>query len=116
MEVGTKVFADFGRYSVIDVRQGTVERITPSGQVVINFAGHIYKFRDGRQITSDPWHKIHILDEKEAHELLVEQIDKQARRKIRGALDAIKASAPKAEILTALATVQKLVESLADDC
>ena len=115
MEVGTKVFADFGRYSRIEVRQGTVERITPSGQVVINFAGHLYKFRDGQQITSDPWHKARILDEKNARELRELQLDKQTRRKIRDALVAIKVSASRSEILTALADVQKLAESLADD-
>ena len=67
IKIGAKVFADFTKYSTVDVRQGTVERITPTGIAVINFEGQIYKFRDGIQVTSDRYHKARILYEKIAH-------------------------------------------------
>lgn len=115
MEVGQTVFADFGKYSTANVRKGVVERITPSGQIVIKFGDNSYKFRDGRQITSDAWHKARIVDAEEASDLLKEQNDRLLRRKIKSALNDISISGEKSEILASLWSVVKLAEQLPDD-
>lgn len=41
--VGDTVYADFGRYGLYDVREGKVIRITPTGQVVVDFGDFDWK-------------------------------------------------------------------------
>jgi hypothetical protein len=112
MQIGQEVFVDFSRFSSIDVRKGTVKRITPSGQAVIDFGNYEYKFRDGLRITSDKWHKARIIDAETASAYLEEQHDRQSRKKMRNALDDIKLSGPKDDIIAALQDVLKIAEGL----
>lgn len=37
MNVGDTVYADYGRYGYFDVRKGVVVKVTPSGQVSVDF-------------------------------------------------------------------------------
>ena len=48
MEIGSTVYAEFGKYSTIDVRKGTVVKVSPSGQISADFGRTNYG--DGSKI------------------------------------------------------------------
>lgn len=62
--VGDTVYGSFGRYGTTDVRIGTVAKVTPTGQITVEFNGRTapMRFKDGSEIGGDKWHSALIID------------------------------------------------------
>lgn len=86
LKVGDTVYGDFGRYGRVDVREGVVTKVTPSGRVNAHFGQHydgngepiIYQFKGGRQIGGDRWHSYRLIDQAEYERLLATMREQQA--------------------------------------
>lgn len=103
-EVGDTVYADFSRFGGVDVRAGTVHKITPTGQVCISFGGaeEYTRFKDGWEIGGNSWDKINLIIKNQYDRLKLIQDFRKGRAKIAGITRAIDAHKTSAEIIETL--------------
>jgi hypothetical protein len=98
LKVGDTVYGDFGRYPRVDVREGKVVKVTPTGRINADFGQRcdgngeriIYQFKDGRQVGSHSrWHSYWLIDRK----CYLERLELQRKE---GAVNAFRVHANKA--------------------
>ena len=116
--VGDTVYADFGQYGQIDVRKGVVVRVTPTGQIAVDF-GHklvngsplIDRFKDGRMVGGGKWHCPRLIDEDRYSAMFLDMEARKLRHKIKSLLHDF-CPATRAETIAALQAVIEMAEGL----
>jgi hypothetical protein len=85
--VGDTVYGSFGRYGDTDVRVGTVAKVTPTGQITVEFNGQStpLRFKGCSEIGGDKWHGARLIDADTYARQSAEQRKQDARRAARNA-------------------------------
>jgi len=88
--VGDTVYGSFGRYGATDVRVGTVAKVTPTGQITVNFNGRStsMRFKDRHEIGGDKWHSAILVDADTYARLATQQRKQNAFKAARDACSA----------------------------
>ena len=89
--VGDTVYGSFGRYGATDVRVGTVAKVTPTGQITVNFNGRStsMRFKDRHEIGGDKWHSAILVDADTYARLATQQRKHNAFKAARDSCNAI---------------------------
>ena len=121
MEVGSTVYGSFGRYGEVDVKPGKVVKVTPTGQVVVDF-GLVYsgnqkpytlRFKDGSQIGGDQWHPVQLINKAAYDRLKAVQDQRRAIRKVHTVARDIPKTSDKAELQALVDKLAAMVSALA---
>lgn len=85
--VGNTVYGSFGRYGATDVRIGTVTKVTPTGQITVEFNGRTtpMRFKNGSEIGGDKWHSAVLIDADTYARQAAQQRKQEARKAARDA-------------------------------
>jgi len=114
MEVGQTVYADFGRYGSIDVKLGKVLRITPTGQIAVQFPHRpdSVRFKNGWMIGGDARYLVMLVDEVKYSQLRSEQDRRGTMRSIAKIGNDMQSGHPLDQIKEAIAKMGALVAKL----
>jgi len=114
--VGDTVYASFGRYGRVCVRVGKVEKVTPTGQVVVAFTGRLdrLRFKDGWEIGGDRHHSAFLVDQVKYDYIKLEMNDQQARREIGKIIGGISTGGEPSTIIASLEQALTLARQLND--
>ena len=121
MKVGDTVYGSFGKYGRVDVREGKVVKVTPTGRVNVDFGRRshgdgkpiIQQFKDGREVGGDTWHPVWLIQRDRYEQMLAAQREEDAVNAFR--VHANKAPrGSKAEMLAWVAEMQALAEAIPD--
>ena len=123
MKIGDIVYANLARYGTINARQGTVVRLTPSGQAVVDFgevfAGNqkpvLRRFRGNREIGSGPHGGVTLCDLATYQRLRARQQHAQQLRHISKLLKAMGATVVKSDLTEKAEQLAAMIASLPDD-
>ena len=102
-QTGDTVYAEFGKYGRIDVKAGLVTKVTPTGQITVDFterhAGNqqafVRRYKGGYEVTGDKWGRTHLIDYATYSRRLQDQKLNEARNAIRDAASKIAQTLPK---------------------
>lgn len=105
-KVGDTVYGSFGRYSTIDVREGTVLKVTPSGRINVDFgfvnhgnqSPRIIQFKGRHQIGGDRFHSYYLIDRETFQRLSAEQAVQDALGKVNNLIAKTRAFKDKASL------------------
>ena len=114
-KVGDTVYGDFGRYSRVDVREGVVAKVTPSGRVNVDFGNlKSIQFKNGRQVGGDRLYRYRLIGRETYDRLVAKQAAQQAvsalNTRIRGW-----GYTTKAEAIAFADEIRVLAEAIPDD-
>lgn len=119
MQPGDTVYGSFGRYGEIDVREGKVTKVTPTGQVVADFGAvwasgqqHLYRFKNGCEIGGDQWHPASLITHEQFVRSSAAQAQKRAVAKIHKVAEEMRRVTHKEGLQAFVAELSSLVEAL----
>lgn len=110
--VGDTVYADFGQYGRIEARRGRVIRVTPTGQITVNFGLiGICRFKNGWMIGGETYNRPHLITADEYARLFEMQNATQLADEITARLRSFKVTT-RAETIAAFKALIALAEGL----
>ena len=121
-EIGQTVYADFGLYSSIDVKSGKIIKITPTGQMTVDFGSKTFDGKpvtrrfgaDGRELGGGKWNRVNLIAESEFERRGKIQATRKAKRDLTEAAKALSFST-RAEAIEQVEALLTLAKAIPDD-
>jgi hypothetical protein len=113
-KVGDVAYGNFGAYGRIDVAQGTVSKVTPTGQVTVDFQRGSIRFKNDREICGHLCHPARLINADDFARLFAFSLERAARKKVTDSATELARSSqmPKAELRHMATVLLAQIEAL----